>query len=164
MKVMGIDPSTYTGLAILDREGFQCTRLITFPDAKGCDRLKKIAQGVRHMVEEEEPDHIFIEGYGYKNKFTLVCLVEIGTAIRMALHGMGRTWTEIPPAQLKKWITGNGTANKDLMAAAVKEKWNFTSSSDDVVDGYALAQYGLAVINGEIIIPTKLPKKRRKKK
>lgn len=163
MRVMGIDPSTSTGVAVLDRHGFQETKLLHFPSAKGFDRLQLIATGVANVVEDTNPDAIYIEGYAYGNKNTLVCLVEVGTSIRAALHKLGRTWTEIQPTQLKLFIAGSGSAKKPDMAHAISEKWGFHSASDDVVDAYGLAQLGLAVLLDGVTFQPKKPKKRSKK-
>lgn len=142
LVVMGIDPSTYTGVVVLKGGELATAKVVTFPDAEGIKRLQLIATSVWSLVEEYQPDQVFIEGYAYGNKFSLVLMVEIGTVIRYSLYQQGRSWWNVPPTQLKKWVTGKGTAKKKDMATFVKNRWGFTSPSDDVVDAYALARLG----------------------
>lgn len=142
-RIMGIDPSTYTGLACVDSEGaIVGSKLINYPKAKGFERLQLIARGVENVMQEWSPEIILIEGYAFGNKNTLVTLVEVGTAIRLVLRGAGIPWLEVPPTVLKKFTTGVGNAKKPQMAEAVKERWGFESKSDDVIDAYALAALG----------------------
>ena len=163
VRIAGIDPSTKTGFAALDRGGFQCTKQVHFADLRGCARLQAIANCMGGILEETKPDLVYIEGYGFKNQFTLVCMVEVGTMIRMVMHKMGIQWCEVAPTKLKLWTTGSGAADKKKMAASVQEKWQFSSKSNDVVDAFALAQFGLA-IHHDGFDPTTLTTKRKRKK
>lgn len=142
MRVAGLDVSTKTGLACIDSGETVGSKLITFPKARGFERVQLIANSVKNVMEEWSPGLIVIEGYGYGNTNTLVDLVEIGTGIRLGLKELGFSWWLVPPTSLKLWITGKGNAGKPQMAASVKERWGFESKSDDVIDGYALAQLG----------------------
>lgn len=141
MKSMGIDISTRTGLAVCG--DMQDTKWITFGDKRGFERLHLIAQGVKSCLSDWQPDIIVIEGYGYANRFTLVPLVELGTVVRKVLYDAGYKWVDVAPTALKKFTTGKGNAKKADMAVHAKERWGFASPHDDVVDAFALAQWGL---------------------
>lgn len=145
MRILGIDPSTYTGMVFLDNQPSEkeICRLVNFPNSKGFGRLQLIAQGVGSLLEQYPPDKVYIEGYAFGNHTSLVTLVEIGTIIRAELFNRKIQWEDVPPTALKKWTTQKGNATKALMAEVVKARWGFTSSSDDVIDAYALARYGL---------------------
>jgi len=59
----------------------------------------------------------------------------------------------VQPAVLKKFVTGKGNADKTKMALRVSARWKFEPESDrggNLVDAYALYQYGLALAAGEI--------------
>jgi crossover junction endodeoxyribonuclease RuvC len=140
--VVGIDPNVFTGMTMLRGEDSQATKLITFPERKGIFRVHSLAIGVGSVIEEWSPRFVFIEGYAYGNKFTLVSCVEIGSAIRMELYRRKIPWFDVQPSTLKKWTTGSGNAKKPDMARAVDQRWKFTSESEDVVDSYALAKFG----------------------
>lgn len=141
MIFVGLDVSTYTGMAKLDN-GEEVGKVVNFPKAKGFERLQSIAREVKRTLELWKPDLIVIEGYAFGNAHTLVTLVECGTIVRNVVYELGIPWMEVPPTLLKKWVTGSGAAKKDKMAACVKARWGFSSPSDDIVDAYALAKMG----------------------
>lgn len=143
MISIGIDPSTYTGLAAVGGD-WKSTKLVNIKTAKGLRRVQLIARQVRDFVASCRTDGsvVCIEGYAYGNVNTLVTLVEIGTAIRLALHELKVPWYDVPPTVLKKFATGKGNAKKAEVAAAVRERWGFESPSDDVVDAFVLARMG----------------------
>jgi Holliday junction resolvasome RuvABC endonuclease subunit len=142
MRIAGIDVSTKTGIACIDDGAIYDSKLITFKAAKGFDRVRLIANAVKCTLEDWKPDLIVIEGYGFAS-LTLVCSVEIGTGIRLAIRELGHAgWYTITPSSLKLITSGKGNADKAAMAAAVKERWGFESKYDDVIDAYALCRVG----------------------
>jgi Holliday junction resolvasome RuvABC endonuclease subunit len=142
MKVLGIDPSTYTGMVQLDADEPHKSKLINFPTEKAFKRLQLIALSVNNTVMEWNPDIVVIEDYAIGNKFTRTEMVEIGTVIRMALFNLKLQWYTVPPSVLKKFVTSKGNATKPVMAVHVEEKWGFTSKYDDIIDAYGLAKMG----------------------
>lgn len=159
-RIMGIDPSTHTGIVLLGDETPAIAKYINFPDAKGFKRLHLIAKAVHNTASEHMPEIVVIEDYAVGNKFTRTEMVEIGTVIRKALYDLGIGWYTIPPTSLKLWTIGKGGGKgkegKAAMAAAVLERWGFKSKHDDVVDAYALARFGQHIqINGLTAINAK---------
>jgi Holliday junction resolvasome RuvABC endonuclease subunit len=147
MIVVGLDISTYVGLARSDGQEEFVGKCIHFDPkvADGWVRVQLIAQNVLDTLAVWKPDKAVIEDYALgmkKSPSTIVTQVEIGTMIRSCLYNLGIPWVNVRPNTLKKWTTGDGHAKKPAMAAACKERWGFNSPSDDVVDGFALAQYG----------------------
>lgn len=66
------------------------------------------------------------------------------------LHGAveHQAWTAgvgfdatIAPASLKKWATGSGRADKDLMMAAARDRFGWTGSDDNEADAVLLWHY-----------------------
>lgn len=144
--VVGIDPSMKSGYVALGLSGTLIdSKHLLFSGEKGCKRLHLIAQSISSLLEQHKPRAVVIEGLGFANKFTKVEMAQVGIVIRIECWKQGLEWWEVPPAVLKKWTTGKGNALKSDMAKAVREKWDFTSKSDDVIDAYALARIGLHV-------------------
>jgi crossover junction endodeoxyribonuclease RuvC len=144
VDVVGIDPSTKTGLVAMNANGVVVdTKHLKFENEKGCKRLNLIAQSVGSLLKEHVPKIVVIEGLGFNNQFTKVEMAQVGSIIRMECWRLKLSWWEVPPTVLKKWTTGNGSAKKSQMAEHVKARWGFVSSSDDVIDAYALARIGL---------------------
>jgi crossover junction endodeoxyribonuclease RuvC len=151
MKIMGCDPSTYTGLCLLDGD-VATPKLLNFPKEKGFRRLQLIAQSFHNTVTEWSPDIVVIEGYAYGNTHSLVTLVEVGTLLRKTLYDLKISWYDAPPTLLKKFTTGKGNSNKKAIAEVVLSRWGFSSKSDDVVDAYALARLGQALVSGDVTL------------
>lgn len=151
MRVLGIDPSTRTGLAFLDN-GTASFSVLNFPDARGLVRLQSIARGIDSYLEAHPSiDVAVVEGYAFANAHTLVILVEIGVLFRLALYNLGVPCYIVPPTLLKKWVSGNGRAKKPEMAGAVQKKWGFEAPSNDVVDAYGLARMAEYLSHGHKI-------------
>jgi crossover junction endodeoxyribonuclease RuvC len=149
VNVLGIDPSTSTGLVLIDTtNAWISTKVLQFPDQRGIVRLQSIAESFSSFLDTYTPDMAVIEGY-VRGSFTVITSVEIGVLLRMELHRRNIPWYVCPPTVLKKWVTGKGTAKKPDMAEAVKGRWQFVSPSDDVVDAYGLARVAeLVALNG----------------
>lgn len=140
MKTVGLDPSTCTGMAMVG-DGEDRGKTVELPRERGFLRLQLIADDIAGTINVWEPEFVAIESYAFvRNIDAFVRLVEVGTAIRMALREQGFSWVDVPPTVLKKWTTGSGNAGKPEMALAVKTRWGFESPSYDIVDAYALAQ------------------------
>lgn len=145
-RVLGIDPSTHTGMTLISDDTQLLAKYVNFPKETGFRRLHLIATAVHNTAVEWQPDAVFIEDYALNNKFTRTEMVEVGTVIRKALYDLGLSWYTVPPTVLKKWVTGKGNADKKGMGAAVLEKWGYRSKYDDLVDSYGLAQLGKHVL------------------
>jgi crossover junction endodeoxyribonuclease RuvC len=140
MITVGIDAATCTGIAVVG-EGQDRGKTIQVPDIKGFLRLQLIADEVFKTIQIWRPEFVAIEGFAYvRNISSFVTLVQVGTVIRVALRQAGIPWVEVPPPVLKKWTCGTGNADKEMMAKAAKERWDFTSHSHDIIDAYCLAQ------------------------
>lgn len=141
MISMGIDPSTKTGLVVLGHEGETLAAVcVEFKEAKGFHRLQLIAKSMKSLIEEHKPDVVVVEGFAYGNRFTIVLMAQTGTIVRQALYSAGISWYDVPPTQVKKFVTGSGGADKAKMAKFVEERWGFVSKDDNIVDAYGMAQ------------------------
>ena len=150
MRIIGLDPSTKTGWAVLDYCDKDGIKVIAFgewhfPHVRGINRVRAMADALYSVLDKFEPDVGVIEGYGYANKHTLATLVEIGTVMRYTLHLYRVKYAEVPPNSLKQFVTSNGNASKANMMAAAKDKWGFVGT-DNEVDAMGLAMFAYAII------------------
>ncbi len=143
MKSLGLDISTYVGMAIVGEE--DRGKVVHLDRARGYQRLQMLRQEVERTISIWQPDVALVEGYAFGaagRSSSIVTLVECGTVVRNALFMMKIPWFEVPPTTLKLWTFGKGSAKKPQMKAAVLSRWGYTSPSDDIVDAYALARMG----------------------
>lgn len=121
---------------------------------------------------------ILIEGYSYGSFLANSrAIAEIGGLVRYNILDVGKTYTEIPPKTLKRFITSKGNAEKNVVLKEVYKRWGIDVDSDDVADAVGLCKMGQAM-NGigldglkdfqrhvvdEIMHPRPKPKKKGRK-
>lgn len=150
MRVVGIDPSTKSGLVLLQPDKPARTAVLTVPKVKGVARLSELAQRFSDYLDElSDVDVIAMEGYAYANAYTLATLVEIGAVFRLELYRRKLPCYIVPPSVVKKFATGKGNSKKPEVAAAVASRWGFTDPSDDVIDAYVLARIAEQMASGD---------------
>lgn len=144
MRVLGLDVSTKTGIAIISAPCvIEYAAEIEIKKQTGLQRASSIVEKVMEAKEKYNPDFAVIEGYGYANAYTLATLVEIGTVIRYFLWQSDFPYHEVAPTQLKKFM-GKGNLKKDMIRLECFKQFGFQDDSDNVVDAFVLAQMGLA--------------------
>jgi crossover junction endodeoxyribonuclease RuvC len=139
-RYVGIDPSSKTGLVIIDKQGnIINTQDVTTKEKEDPQRFSDIAEKI---IDELEPnDLIAIEGFSYGSKGKGVSFqYGLGWIIRHLLLERGYRYTEVPPTSVKKFATGKGNTKKDEMVLPIYKKWGFEHTSDNVRDAFVLAQ------------------------
>lgn len=102
------------------------------------DRIEEII-----ATQDDEP-HIVIEGIAYGSSSSSVCdLAGLNHIIRERL--IKYDIEVVPPAQIKKFATGKGNANKDKMIERFEEDYGNGLDTllkiDDLADAYWMAKY-----------------------
>ncbi len=153
---MGLDPS-------VSAFGFSDgTRHETFRTSASLEtfaRVESIIAQINQLFQDAALDkkeiHVIVEGPSF------------GSALHGALHDAGYlmaridllcNWfsapkTVVPPATLKKFVTGKGNTPKAEMPLRVYKKWGIEFEDDQGCDklfAYCLHRYGLAMLTGEI--------------
>lgn len=156
---VGIDLSlTGTGVVILEDGKLMEQKLIkSKPTANGTpkDEVKRIQK----IVEEVQDSIIYhkgkiqvavIEGLAFmvRNATALVQLSALNYMTRAMLMEYDIPFIIVAPTSLKKFITGNGAAKKDVMLIETYKRYGVTLLDDNVCDAYGLAQVGLALFGG----------------
>lgn len=155
MRFVGIDPSTKTGFVAIDEHG-QVLREKEITGIGNVDPKRMRTMIVDVMDHIQKDDIIAIEGFGFASQ-QAVQNGGIGWGIRMALDARKINYIEVAPNALKKYIgvtgwTGEkgkkrrltGPEKKKAVKQAVKEHFNYTHKSDNVIDAYVLAQIALS--------------------
>jgi crossover junction endodeoxyribonuclease RuvC len=145
MRFVGIDPSTKTGLAIIDKNNeIINVQEVSSKSKEDPERFIDIAD---QLLEELHPnDIIAIEGFSYGSKGKGVSTqYGLGWIIRTFLYERGYDYVEIPPTSVKKFATGKGNVKKDAMVLPIYKHWGFEHSSDNVRDAYVLAKVAKAL-------------------
>lgn len=145
-RYVGIDPSTKTGMVILDQEGNYIDGFeIIIPETD--NKITKATEIVEAMLDNLEPnDVVAIEGFSYGSKGKDIDFqFGVGYAIRMELYRQEMNWIDVAPTQVKKFATGNHQVSKENMIIPILRHWNFEHPSNNVRDAYVLAQIARSI-------------------
>ena len=106
-----------------------------------------------------EGSKVFIEGYAFAAKGKVFHIAENTGILKDRLYQKGIECVEISPTEIKKYATGKGNANKELMAKAfesdtrvfLKDKFSQTDKqwnpSSDIIDSYYICKMGFNKLN-----------------
>ena len=81
-----------------------------------------------------------LEGYSIESTNRSFDLGELGGLVRLVLHDAGIPFVVVAPKSLKLFVSGDGSATKELMREAVLKKWGIDFDQDDECDAFGLAQ------------------------
>jgi crossover junction endodeoxyribonuclease RuvC len=150
-NVAGIDQSArHTGVCILDEAGtIKCLQLIEPKKLKDHLRLAFVRKELNELLEPYELHAAVMEGYSYNSTNKKFTLGEIGSVTKLAIYDAGAELFIAAPKQLKKFVTGRGSADKDGVINHIRHQWGEEITDDNLADAYGLAQ-----IAREITWPT----------
>jgi len=139
VRYVGVDPSTKTGIVILDRNGERIDSMEIRSKELGAARMVDI---IDQVIEQMEfGDKVAIEGFSYGSTGRSVDLqYGIGWGIRTSLYKDNIDYLEVAPAAVKKFASGKGNTKKDELAVHIYKRWGFEDKSDNIRDAFVLAQ------------------------
>lgn len=147
-RILGLDLSlTATGWALV-WEGSPRWGVIK-SKSRGVKRLSEIRNAVLDILNQTQPSLAVIEGYSYGSHQGMAGLAELGGVIRLLLLDMAIPFIVVAPATNKKFATGKGNAEKDLMLKRVFQHWGADMNNNNEADAFALAQFGRCYLNPE---------------
>lgn len=167
MITVGLDLSlTHTGYAIVKDDGQVLANGIIKSKPNGdkpleeTQRIVKISEECVQKIDEYckvDPDLVCIEGLAFmaRNTSSLVQLAGLNYLTRILLAQFKWPFLIIAPTSLKKFITGKGIGDKDVMMMKVYKDYGFEAIDNNVNDAYALAVCGLATLGKPLNQPTK---------
>ena len=148
-KYVGIDTSlTGTGFAIKDDalpEGkqFEFKTIKTKPEdfIDDTDRICHIRNEIIKSIPSDYQgiciEDVFV-GHGPSAGASLRLALLAG-CVRAGLRDKGFKFTVVPPTMVKKYITGKGNANKDLIMMTVLKKFGIETADNNQADAICLS-------------------------
>ena len=158
MIVLGIDPGTAnTGYGVVRGDGaiigsvslVECGVIRTNARQDLATRLRDIYEGVVEVIERHKPDALCVEDVFYaKNVRTTVVLGHARGVVLLAGRRANLEIRELPPAEIKKAIAGNGAATKEQVQFMLTRMLRLKSAPQpsDAADGVAAAIAGLVAL------------------
>jgi crossover junction endodeoxyribonuclease RuvC len=147
MRVIGLDMSTCSGVAIVDSaKGVIHAEDVTYPKLKGYERINAICARVLELRDTHQADCAVIEDY-FMSKFggASIISIEIANILRFLLWQEGFPFVAVTASQLKKFLTGSGTSKKDQITLEVYKRYGYSATSNDIADAVALGYFGQTI-------------------
>ena len=147
VRYVGIDPSTKTGLVILDSNGEVVEQEEIRSKAKqDPERMIDIVRQVKAYLQPN--DKVVIEGFAYGAKGNAVDFqYGLGWLMRAMLYTSKFAYTEATPSQVKKFCSNRGNAKKEDLVLPMYKKWGYEHHSDNVRDAYVMSRMAYSMYN-----------------
>jgi crossover junction endodeoxyribonuclease RuvC len=144
MTILGLDLSlTQSGYCFYEREKNTYTVGVIKPKMCGIARLSFVRDELSELLIGNKPDIVFIEGYAFGAKFKSAQIGELGGVIKTYLFKNEIPFLILPILTIKKFTTGKGNADKDLIIKTVKEKYGIETKNDNIADAVSIARMGI---------------------
>jgi crossover junction endodeoxyribonuclease RuvC len=145
--VVGIDLSlTATGIALFRGIDPTChpATLSAPKGMSGMERLDYLTNTVRSSCEFASI--VVFEGLSYgSNDPSAQERAGLSFILRRELWLAGINFILVPPTTLKKFVTGKGNAEKNLVLREVYKRWGVDAANDNEADAVGLLYVGLAL-------------------
>ncbi len=147
MRVLGIDPGTARlGYAVLETvpslKLITCGIIKTSKDQSASLRLAEIRKDLLQIINLYKPELVSVEKlFFFKNLKTIVPVAEARGVILEVAGTLSLELQEFTPLQVKQIITGQGRAEKSLVADIICSELGLSAgiSPDDASDAVAIA-------------------------
>ena len=148
--MLGIDPGLQcTGWGIVVQDGLKLTHLAhgtirTEATWSFANRLDKIHNNLKEVITDWRPDIVSVEQIFVAK--SAKSAIKLGMARGVAMQtcaAKGLTLREVSAKQVKKAVTGNGSADKNQVAAMVQKLLNVEPKGLDASDALAIAIAGI---------------------
>lgn len=161
MKVIGLDLSlTNTGVAIIEDGKLLYSGVVKSKPRgdKPIDELQRIVGIVTEVMAlilnrklyktAGDPELVVIENLAFMAQGTsLTQLAGLSYLIRYFLTNVNSKFVLVAPSSLKKFITGKGNGDKNLVLMEVYKRYGLSFTNDNEADAFGLAQIGVALTN-----------------
>ena len=149
MKIIGLDLSlTHTGFVLLNNGRVIAYATIIPKKLRGVQRLYFVKTEIKKVLTRYKPQLAVVEGYAYSPNANMAFSIgELGGIIKQLLYVNGVNYFMVAPKTLKKFTTGNGNANKEMMKLAVIKDWKVELNTEHEYDAFGLATMGHYAVN-----------------
>lgn len=121
------------------------------PDGRrGAERLAFIQNSIRdRLVINGTPSQtlVLIENYAFGKANQAHQMGELGGVVRLMLYQQKYQYFVVPPTRLKKFLTGKGVAEKNLMLKELFKHFGHDADDDNIADALVLMELGRAMID-----------------
>ena len=148
--VVGIDQSlTETGIVVITDGVLISSAVIKPGTRRGIVRLMYVEEELSKAIPIVA-DLIVMEGYAFNPRAgQSFSLGELGGIVKRLAYTKKKLLISIAPGTLKKYVTGDGSAKKNVMLLGAFKKFGITCTNDNECDAYCLARIGSEFLKAE---------------
>jgi len=167
LKVVGVDPGvTATGFGVLEMQSGGVTvvdaGVISTSATQVLEaRLNAIHRAIHRLIEVQKPSLLIVEDLYTEYKFprTAVLMGHARGVIYLAARQLGVAVLALAPSEVKRAVTGNGSAGKAQVQRAVQTLLGLdrVPRPSHVADALGLAVTGMGRITGRLPIGRATP-------
>jgi crossover junction endodeoxyribonuclease RuvC len=147
MNFVGLDLSFRgTGLTVLSGSSDILFQKLIVSPAKECieRRICFLSKEIFSVIKQYDQFVVYMEGLSFSSSGQATLdLAGLHFYIRVNMY---KDYPEqlyiIPPTTLKKYVTGTGRCQKNLMLLKTYKKFGIEFTDDNLCDSYCLARYG----------------------
>lgn len=113
-------------------------------------QLCNVRERVHHAIDAviayaHTPPLVILEDFAFGRVFRAHDLGGLGYLVRDKLLSLNVRYVLVTPGQLKQFVTGSGSANKELMLRDVYIKWKHEVADNNAADAVGLCYIGQAL-------------------
>lgn len=145
--ILGLDISlSATGWALIEPSG-HLLAMGTIKSKPNTDRFNRFDSILATIIKVSSLKTIqlaVIEGYSFSSFGKVFDIAELSGIIKYEFWKNKIHFIEVPPSTLKKFVTGKGNSDKNIMMQKAFKQWGVEFSDDNACDAFCLAKYGHA--------------------
>jgi crossover junction endodeoxyribonuclease RuvC len=146
MVIIGLDLSLTAPGWYLRTECGQVSFGTWKPPGRDLDRMHWICRKVLELLPAVSDVVVMIEGFSFGSKGNaLYEIAGLGYIVRYALRYRQIPFIEVAPPTVKKFATGKGNVNKNIVIREVFKRWGIDAEDDNAADAFVLGQIGLCL-------------------
>lgn len=154
-NVLGFDPSLVSsGYAYSTPDGTILSGRVRPKKLRGEARLDFISAQFEQLIDNlflhyRSPPLIVYEGYAMGMRGTpgrFFDIGELGGVLKLIAYRKYLRVLLVPPANLKKFATGKGNADKETIASVLADSRGLSFANDDEMDAFILMEMGQAYL------------------
>ena len=147
MRVLGIDPASHTGIAVVESgKKVIYSEEAYFKNLGGSAQAAAITERIISVHGEYSPDLVVLESMIVGHPASAIPIIRLGSVIRYFLWQENIKAIQVNPGSLKNFVVGKGNAKKDEIMMMVLKNWGFTPRTNNIADAVGLAMFGLATL------------------
>lgn len=151
-RLLGLDLSlTGTGYSLWGSQYNHDEGLINTDKMIGLARINHILNEIIYLIDIEHKTSsellVVMEDFSFGSKGSaLFQIAGLGYLIRHWLWKENIDFILVPPTVLKKFVTGVGNSDKNVMLKEIYKRWAADINDDNIGDAYGLARLGKALL------------------